>query len=163
MPDAPVVFLDLPARAEGVGVVRQALVGVADGLALDTTILSDAKMAVTEACTNCVVHAYPHAEDGRFEVEMFADEVSLTVVVRDHGAGLDTAQEGRSGTAALGLGMPLIAALSDRFEVDATPGSGTEVRMTFAYERSADPADENPITGGPGESGRWELDEPDVV
>ena len=162
MSDVPVVFLDLPARAEGVGVVRQALVGVADGLALDTSILSDAKMAVTEAVTNCVVHAFPDG-DGRFQVEMHADESSLTVVVRDDGKGMATADEGRSGTSALGLGMPLIAALSDDFAVDAEPGRGTEVRMSFAYERSADPADENPITGGPGESGRWELEEPEGV
>src|SRR3954466_5691925 len=58
MSEAPVVRLELPARPEGVGVVRQALVGVADGLALDGAVLSDAKMAVTEACTNAVVHAH---------------------------------------------------------------------------------------------------------
>ena len=73
---APVVRIDMPARAEGVGVVRQALVGVADSLALDGTVLSDAKMAVTEACTNSVVHAYPDAADGRLDVELSDDPVA---------------------------------------------------------------------------------------
>ena len=55
---APEVVLNMPARAEGVGVVRQALAGMADALAFDAAVLSDMKMAVTEACTNVVVHAY---------------------------------------------------------------------------------------------------------
>ncbi len=152
--EAPIVHLDLPARPEGVGVVRQALVGVADGLAIDGGILSDAKMAVTEACTNAVVHAY---EDdlGRLDVEMYADQEQFTVVVRDRGVGI-APRPARSSSTALGLGLPLIAALSDSFEVRGGPGQGTEVRMSFSYEREADPADENPITGGPGPTGRWE-------
>lgn len=154
MTSAPVVRLDLPARPEGVGVVRQALVGVADGLALDRDVLSDAKMAVTEACTNAVIHAYP-GTPGRFDVELFADEVQLTVVIRDTGQGIAPDGE-HSGDGALGLGLPLIQALSDSFELRGRLGEGTEVRMGFLYERHADPADENPITGGPGPDGRWE-------
>ncbi|MEA2170619.1 MAG: serine/threonine-protein kinase RsbW [Solirubrobacteraceae bacterium] len=154
--EPPVVTLTLPARPEGVGVVRQALVGVADGLALDGAVLSDAKVAVTEACTNAVVHAYED-EVGMLTVDMFADDAQLTVVVRDHGMGIrPQANRAGSATAALGLGLPLIAALTDAFEVRGGPGAGTEVRMTFAYDREADPADDNPITGGPDPSGRWQ-------
>ena len=152
MSEAPVVRLTLPARPEGVGVVRQALTGLADGLALDAAVLADAKMAVTEACTNAVVHAYD-GSGGPVDVEMFADEAQLTVVVRDEGIGI-TDEERTEGT--LGLGLPLIAALSDDFELRAADGDGTEVRMGFLYVREADPAEENPITGGPGPTGRWE-------
>jgi anti-sigma regulatory factor (Ser/Thr protein kinase) len=155
MTEAPVVRLELPARPEGVGVVRQALVGVADGLALDGGVLADAKMAVTEACTNAVVHAYDQQE-GLLEVEMLADEDALTVVVRDRGSGIQP-RPNRTGSTALGLGLPLIAALSDAFEVRGGPGIGTEVRMTFRYERGdLDPVADNPITGAPGPSGRWD-------
>jgi serine/threonine-protein kinase RsbW len=162
MTDAPVVRLELPARPEGVGVVRQALVGVADGLALDAAVLADAKMAVTEACTNAVVHAYDDGS-GHLEVEMLADEQALTVVVRDRGAGIQP-RPNRTGSTALGLGLPLIAALSDAFEVRGGPGAGTEVRMTFRYERDLDPVYDNPITGAPGPSGRWEPDgDPDAA
>ena len=45
------------------------------------------KMAVTEACTNVVVHAYD-ADSGMLEVEMRAGEEGLTIVVRDHGSGI---------------------------------------------------------------------------
>ena len=152
---APVVRLALPAKPEGVGVVRQALAGLADAMALDAAILADAKMAVTEACTNVVVHAYGET-DGELEVEMLADDASITVVVRDRGTGIRP--RATRETQALGLGLPLIAALSDAFEVRGGPGIGTEVRMTFSYFRVSDPAEERPITGGPGADGKWDLE-----
>jgi anti-sigma regulatory factor (Ser/Thr protein kinase) len=154
--EVPVVRLALPARPEGVGVVRQALSGLADAMALDPSILADAKMAVTEACTNVVVHAYQE-EDGELEVDMYADELAVTVVVRDRGTGIKPRPTRQEATA-LGLGLPLIAALSDAFEVRGSPGHGTEVRMTFNFERERDPAEERPITGAPGPSGRWDPD-----
>lgn len=156
MTGRPEVRLSMPARAEGVGVVRQALAGMADALAIDPAVLADMKMAVTEACTNVVVHAYAAADgtgaqavdDGTLEVELLADEAALTVAVRDHGSGL----EAPGGKPALGLGLPLIAALSDEFEVrDAGDGGGTEVRMRFLYSREGDPAEVHPI----GETG-WQ-------
>ena len=127
----PEVLLNMPARPEGVGVVRQALAGMADALAFDAAVLADMKMAVTEACTNVVVHAYDE-EAGQLEVEMLAGEDGLTIVVRDHGAGIQP-RPARTEPPALGLGLPLIAALSDAFELRGTAGMGTEVRMTFAY------------------------------
>jgi serine/threonine-protein kinase RsbW len=153
---APDVRMTLPARPEGVGVVRQALAGLADALAIEAAVLADMKMAVTEACTNVVVHAYEEAE-GLLEVEMLADAETLTIVVRDHGTGIQP-RPARSEPAALGLGLPLIAALSDSFELRGGTGEGTEVRMTFAYLRVDDPAAANPVTGGVGDDGRWDPD-----
>ena len=149
----PEVLLTMPARAEGVGVVRQALAGVADALDFDASVLADMKMAVTEACTNVVVHAYD--DEGQLEVEMLAGEDGLTIVVRDHGAGIHP-RPSREGAPALGLGLPLIAALSDAYELRGSAGKGTEVRMTFAYTREQDPADANPVTGTVGSDGRWD-------
>jgi serine/threonine-protein kinase RsbW len=149
----PEVLLTMPARPEGVGVVRQALAGVADALDFDASVLADMKMAVTEACTNVVVHAYE--DDGMLEVEMLAGEDGLTIVVRDFGMGIQP-RPARSGAPALGLGLPLIAALSDAFELRGSTGTGTEVRMTFAYARENDPAEANPVTGTIGTDGRWD-------
>jgi serine/threonine-protein kinase RsbW len=149
----PEVLLVMPARPEGVGVVRQALAGLADALDFDPTVLADMKMAVTEACTNVVVHAYE--DDGMLEVEMVAGEEGLTIVVRDHGSGIQP-RPARAGAPALGLGLPLIAALSDAFELRGSAGKGTEVRMTFSYMRERDPADVNPVPGTVGADGRWD-------
>jgi serine/threonine-protein kinase RsbW len=160
MSAGPEVLLVMPARAEGVGVVRQALAGMADALDFEAAVLADMKMAVTEACTNVVVHAYDSAA-GMLEVEMAAAEKGLTIVVRDHGSGIQP-HVSPSETPALGLGLPLIAALSDAFELKGSAGSGTEVRMTFAYAREDDPADANPVAGTIGIDGRWdpEADSP---
>ena len=84
MTGRPEVLLTMPARPEGVGVVRQALAGMADALDFEASVLADMKMAVTEACTNVVVHAY-EADTGMLEVEMRATDEGLTIVVRDHG------------------------------------------------------------------------------
>jgi anti-sigma regulatory factor (Ser/Thr protein kinase) len=148
------VRLSLPARPEAVGVVRQALSGVADALDFEEAILADMKMAVTEACTNVVVHAYDE-DDGMLEVEMGAAEDGLTIIVRDHGSGIQP-RPTRNSPPALGLGLPLIAALSDAFELRGSAGTGTEVRMTFAYVRDRDPADTNPVTGSIGVDGKWD-------
>ena len=149
----PEVMLTMPARPEGVGVVRQALAGMADALDFEPAVLADMKMAVTEACTNVVVHAYDERA-GVLEVEMLAEETGLTIVVRDHGAGIQP-RPARAEPPALGLGLPLIAALSDAFELRGSAGQGTEVRMTFTYAREVDPAQQNPVSGHIGMDGRW--------
>jgi serine/threonine-protein kinase RsbW len=156
----PEVVLNMPAKAEGVGVVRQALAGLADALAFDAAVLSDMKMAVTEACTNVVVHAYDE-EPGELEVSMVAGVDDLTIIVRDHGTGI-APKPARTEPPALGLGLPLIAALSDAFELRGSAGHGTDVRMTFAYMRDRDPAEENPVDGSIGPDGRWQPGDPPV-
>jgi anti-sigma regulatory factor (Ser/Thr protein kinase) len=157
MSPAPDVRLTMPARPEGVAVVRQALAGMADALDFDAAVLADMKMAVSEACTNVVVHAYEDS-DGLLDVEMTADDSGLTIRVRDYGSGIHPQVNRSREVPALGLGLPLIAALSDAFELQGSAGQGTEVRMTFAYLRDADPADTNPVTGSVGDDGRWDSD-----
>ena len=152
---APDVRMTMPARPEGVAVVRQALAGMADALAFDATILADMKMAVSEACTNVVVHAYEDSE-GVLEVDMMADEDGLTIRVRDYGTGIHPHPQPSREVPALGLGLPLIAALSDAFELHGSSGQGTEVRMTFLYAREADPVEDNPVRGTIGQDGRWD-------
>jgi serine/threonine-protein kinase RsbW len=156
---APDVRMTLPARPEGVAVVRQALSGMADALDVDAAVLADMKMAVSEACTNVVVHAYDDSE-GVLEVDMTAGDTSLTIRVRDYGGGIQPSLNQSREVPALGLGLPLIAALSDAFELHGSAGHGTEVRMTFAYVRDSDPADSNPVTGTVGTDGRWDPDAP---
>ena len=124
--------------------MRQALAGMADALDLDAAVLADMKMAVSEACTNVVVHAYEDI-DGVLEVDMLADESGLTIRVRDHGTGIQPHPQRSRDVPALGLGLPLIAALSDAYELHGSTGQGTEVRMTFRYARDADPAEDNPV------------------
>ena len=75
--------------------------------------------------------------------------------MRDWGTGIQPRPTRREAPA-LGLGLPLIAALSDSFELKGSTNSGAEVRMTFIADRSADPAATNPVTGTVGADGRWD-------
>src|SRR3981081_4625385 len=71
--------LTLPARAENGGVGGHGFGGLGDVLEVPDQTLSDIKLAVTEACTNVVVHAYPDGE-GPLAVRARVDERMPTVV-----------------------------------------------------------------------------------
>jgi anti-sigma regulatory factor (Ser/Thr protein kinase) len=87
-------------------------------------------LAVTEAVTNAVVHAYAdRTEPG--EIEVVAQRVSadcLEILVCDDGRGMLP----RHDSPGVGLGLPLVATLAESFEVQARAGGGTQVRMAFA-------------------------------
>jgi anti-sigma regulatory factor (Ser/Thr protein kinase) len=122
------VWLSLPARADNVAVVRQALAGVATALGLQDAQVGDIAVAVSEACGNVVVHAYPD-ESGPLEVEVWPAGRRLVVAVRDRGRGIGPGP--RPESPGLGLGLPLIASLADEMCLTA-PGPGVnEVWMTF--------------------------------
>jgi serine/threonine-protein kinase RsbW len=127
---APGVRLRLPAVPSNMALVRQALAGFADSLGLDGTRAADMKIAITEACTNAVVHAYGE-EGGPLEVAMTAQGGRLVLSVRDRGHGLRPFPASGDGPP-LGFGLALIASLSDEFGI-AGGRHGTEVRMAFAF------------------------------
>jgi anti-sigma regulatory factor (Ser/Thr protein kinase) len=127
--DQPDLSLTLPARAENVAVVRHAIGGLAEALDIDDRTLSDLKLAVTEACTNTVVHAYPDGE-GPLEVAAYVRADRLMLVVRDEGRGIMP----RTDSPGLGLGLPLIATLAEALELGTDDGQRTEVRMTFRMD-----------------------------
>mgnify|MGYP000188554446 CR=1 FL=1 len=126
LPDIPDLSLTLPARAENVAVVRHAIGGLGEALAIDDQTLSDLKLAVTEACTNAVVHAYPEGE-GPLEIAAYVRDDRLLLVVRDEGRGIVP----RTDSPGLGLGLPLIATLAEALELGTDDAERTEVRMTF--------------------------------
>lgn len=131
----------LPARAENVAVVRHALAGLAERLGMDEPSVADLKTVVTEACMNVVVHAYPDEEDGLLEVDASTDLDGLTVVVRDHGSGIRPRPDVERPS--LRIGLTLIAALSDSFEISGGVDRGTEIRMHLPLQaRSEETAPE---------------------
>jgi anti-sigma regulatory factor (Ser/Thr protein kinase) len=126
----PDLELKLPARAENVAVVRHAFGGLADVLRVDEQTLADIKLAVTEACTNVVIHAYEPDEKGSLEVDASIRDRRLKVVIRDRGRGIVP----RPDSPGLGLGLPLIATLAESLELGKDDQDNTEVRMTFALD-----------------------------
>ena len=92
-------------------------------------------LAVSEAVTNAVIHAYV-GEPRRGDVEVFAERHpgnGLEIHVCDEGRGMKP----RSDSPGLGFGLPLVAKLAQRFRVEARPSGGTAVSMVFAVHDSA--------------------------
>jgi serine/threonine-protein kinase RsbW len=134
----PDVQLRLPALPENVALVRQAMSGIADALEVDPALLADIKTAVTEACNNVVLHAYPERADGRMEIDADPVNGAMTITVRDYGGGMQPhPDESSAGVPTAGFGLPLIAALSDKFEIHGGSGLGIEVRMVFLLVEGA--------------------------
>lgn len=144
-PAEPDVALSLPARPENVAVVRQALAGLADALGVEVALVADMKIAVTEACTNAVLHAY-EATAGPLEVTMRVDAGRrLTISVRDRGRGFRPLPT-QVDDAPLGFGLALIASLADAFAIQGGAG-GTEVQMTFGLEPEGEDGAPPPAVG----------------
>ncbi len=132
----PEVRLLLPALPANVALVRQALAGLTDALGVEPARAADMKIALTEACTNVVVHAYGE-RSGPLEVTMVVEHGRLVLGVRDRGGGLHPLP-GRDEGAPLGFGLALIASLSD--ELGLVGGKhGTELRMAFALAEGRAP------------------------
>src|SRR3954451_24685321 len=130
------VKLTLPARPENVSVIRHVLGAFAEALRLPDELVEDLRLAVTEACTNVVRHAYPPDTLGPVEIWIEPTDERVSVVVADHGRGIGTSSD----TTGPGLGLPLIAAIADEVELRPVPGGGSRVAMTFARHRPGDVA-----------------------
>jgi anti-sigma regulatory factor (Ser/Thr protein kinase) len=98
---------------------------VALGATEDT--LDAIAIAVSEAASNAVLHAYAGISDGQIEFEMSAFDQQLEIVIRDGGAGIGYAQS----PGGLGQGLLIIDELADTFRVTSAKGTGTTVTMRF--------------------------------
>jgi|tagenome__1003787_1003787.scaffolds.fasta_scaffold20806499_1 serine/threonine-protein kinase RsbW len=121
------VKLTLPAVPENVAVVRHVLGAFAESMRLPDELIEDLRLAVTEACTNVVRHAYPAGEPGAVEISIEPREDRVRIVVADTGRGIGTSAD----TSGPGLGLPLIAAIADSIDLQSAPGGGSRVAMVF--------------------------------
>ncbi len=108
--------------------MRRAVAEFAAGSGASADQCATISLAVSEALSNVVIHAYVgHDEPGAMAVDAQINERGLEVVVRDEGTGMRP----RVDSPGVGLGLPLIARLTEQIDIsDALPG--TCVRMTFA-------------------------------
>jgi serine/threonine-protein kinase RsbW len=124
----------VPAVPENVASLRHAVVDLAARAGADADVRTDLALAVGEACANVVVHAYPPGDVGPLIVHAEVKTEQIHVHVCDQGQGMTP----RPDSPGLGLGLPLIANLSDRLEIrDGDGGVGTVVVMAFGLKRAA--------------------------
>lgn len=126
------VHLSLPALPENVALVRHVMGAFGDTLRLPEKTLADIRLAVTEACTNVVRHAYDE-EGGPMHVEVRPSDDRLEIVIADAGRGIAPSTD-RGGP---GLGLPMIAQLADRVDIDRTVHAGSRVTMSFSLPGAA--------------------------
>jgi serine/threonine-protein kinase RsbW len=126
------VRLTIPARPEYITLGRLALTGIAGLRPLSDETLHDLKLALTEACTNSVKHAYDGGRRGSVEIVYELEPDRLAVEIGDAGAGFDpepflgnderNLEEG-------GLGIAIIRALTDEVEIGKRSGGGSRLRF----------------------------------
>ncbi|HET8606992.1 MAG TPA: ATP-binding protein [Gaiellaceae bacterium] len=126
------VRLTIPAKAEYITLGRLALTALARLHDLPEDTLGDLKLALTEACTNSVRHAYGERE-GMVEIvyELHADR--LVVEVSDEGPGFTAPETGpldeQEDLSEGGLGIAIIRALTDDFSLAGGDGVGSRLRF----------------------------------
>jgi serine/threonine-protein kinase RsbW len=132
--DAVTVRLTIPARAEYITLCRLALTGIARLRELSDELLADLKLALTEAASNSVRHAYGDKDAGVVDIsyQLFSDR--LVIEVTDEGEGFDPAEaEGNAAELSEGgLGIAIIRAIADEVEFAAQPGKGSRLRFEKA-------------------------------
>jgi serine/threonine-protein kinase RsbW len=123
-----------PALPRSVGLARAAVVRFAKQVGASQPTVEAVQLGVSEAVTNVVVHAYSDApKPGSLEVAAALAGGELWVIVTDSGAGLRP----RRDSPGLGLGLGLIAQVSDGVDLEHRASGGLELRMRFVVDPSA--------------------------
>lgn len=129
--EAPVTY---PATSRAVGVARREVVRIARDAGASEGTLADIELAVSEAATNAVMHAYvaPGIRGETFAIATELEGSRFTVRVTDDGRGL--APDANPG---LGLGLELMARLCERLTVGVGDNGRTQVAMSFELNGAA--------------------------
>ena len=126
-----VVRLTMPAKAEYITLGRLALTGLSRLRPLAEETLADLKLALTEACSNSVRHAYA-GENGVVEIRYRLGANRLTIEVSDEGEGFEPpgSADSEDPLSEGGLGIAIIRAIADEFELGPRNG-GRGSRLRF--------------------------------
>ena len=129
------IHLRIPAKAEYVTLCRLALSGLAQLRDISDETMAELKLALTEAVSNSVRHAYGEQGDGHVDITYRLQPDRLGIEVLDDGAGFDP--DGPPAAAAGeelsegGLGIAIIKTIADEFDLQSQLGSrGSRLRFT---------------------------------
>jgi serine/threonine-protein kinase RsbW len=126
------VRLTIPARPEYITLGRLALTALAGVRPVSDETLHDLKLALTEACTNSVKHAYDEGGEGTVDILYELQPDRLAVEVGDAGAGFEPRDSNGVNGEDLsegGLGIEIIRAVTDEVEIEPREGGGSRLRF----------------------------------
>lgn len=128
------VSMEFPSLPENVALARVLVAALASSLAYTIHDLDDIKVAVSEAVSNAILHAYEDKPDGVIRITGTLTDAGLEIMIEDQGKGIpdvDRAMQASYSTRPdrMGLGFVFMQSLMDDLEVFSRPGLGTQVRM----------------------------------
>jgi serine/threonine-protein kinase RsbW len=126
-----IVSLMIPAEARWLALCRLVLSGLCRLGPVDDEVLADLKLAVTEACTNAILHAYSDGASGQLVVRYRVASAGVDIEVEDDGAGFDPSdpiaeETERDGQ---GMGLMIIRTLTDSIEIESDD-SGSRISFS---------------------------------
>ena len=129
------MILEFPSKSANEAFARSAVACFASQMDPTLEELGDIRTTVSEAVTNCIVHAYP---DGfgiiTLRCRILKDNI-LDIVIKDRGVGISDLEQARrptfttGGADRSGMGFTIMESFMTSFEVNSTPGKGTSVHM----------------------------------
>ena len=135
------MVLEFPSKSANEAFARSAVACFAAQLDPTLEELGDIKTAVSEAVTNCIVHAYP---DGlgiiTLRCRILKDQI-LDIVIKDRGVGIENLEQARKpmfttgGTDRSGMGFTIMESFMTEFSVVSESGKGTSVHMRRKLQR----------------------------
>lgn len=133
--------LEFPSRSTNEAFARAAVACFAAQMDPTLDEMGDIKTAVSEAVTNCIVHAYP---DGigmiTIRCRILKDNI-LDIVVKDKGVGIEDVEKARKpmfttgGSDRSGMGFTIMESFMTSFDIVSIPGKGTNVHMRRKLQR----------------------------
>ncbi len=135
------MILEFPSKSCNEAFARSAVACFAAQLDPTLEELGDIRTAVSEAVTNCIVHAYPNTYGiVTLRCRILKDNV-LDIVVKDRGVGISDIEAAKKpmfttgGSERSGMGIPIMESFMTSFELTSEPGKGTTVHMRRRIQR----------------------------
>lgn len=133
--------LSFPSRSANEAFARTAVAAFVAQLDPTVDELTDIKTAVSEAVTNCIIHAYRDTIGTIYITVRIFESGNATVRIRDRGCGMEDVQKAMEplfttgGAERAGLGFAVMQSFCNRVSVSSTPGKGTTVTLQKRVSR----------------------------
>lgn len=136
------VKMSLQSLSENVGIARVTAAAFAAQLDLTLNEIEEIKVAVSEAISNSVIHAYGNEDNGIIEFVMNLYDEKIEYIIRDYGTGIADIHLARqpsysSDPERMGLGFVFMESFMDELDVSSEPDQGTIVKMAKKYQPGA--------------------------
>jgi len=135
------MILEFPSKSANEAFARSAVACFAAQLDPTLEEMGDIRTAVSEAVTNCIVHAYPNGLGTITLRCRILKDNTLDVVIKDKGVGIENLEQARKpmfttgGSERSGMGFTIMESFMTSFDVTSIPGKGTSVHMRRKLHR----------------------------